>query len=86
MMLLNMCIISSCGNNEKKEDNSLTSGDVPAAVQTAFTTKYPGAADVKWEKAKEDEKQTYKAKFKSADKEMKVEFGEDGAFIKEKEN
>ncbi len=83
--LLSSFLISSCNDGSTKNDD-LNSANVPVVVQSAFGAKYPGATDVKWEKATENDKPTYKAKFKSSDKQLKAEFGEDGAFIKDKED
>ncbi len=85
---------SACADNKedndkvsnKSDDKELAISDVPAAVKSAFNSKYPGATDVKWETAKEDENPTYKAKCKMNGKKIKAEFGTDGTFIKEKDD
>lgn len=66
----------------KKED-VVAEADVPAAVTTAFKAKYPDATSVEWEKAKENDQPTFKAKWKSGDNKKKAEFAQDGSFIKE---
>ena len=77
--------IQSC-DNDKKEDKEISSGTVPASVQSAFSTKYSTASDVKWEDAHEDTIKTYKAKFKIDGKKMKAEFDANGSLIKEEED
>lgn len=58
--------------------------EVPAAVKTAFSTKYPGATDLEWEKETENSKTVYEAEFKFENKEREAFFDEAGNFIKEK--
>jgi len=84
-----LAILPSCNSNDKDKDKDkkeLTSGDIPEAVRSAFSAKYSTATDVKWEDAHENDKQTYKAKFKVGDKKMKVEFDTNGNFVKESED
>ena len=45
---------------------------MPAAVLSSFKTKYKDASDVKWEKAQEDGKPSYKAKWKIDGKKIKI--------------
>ena len=80
--------LQSCDNDaEVKDDNKeLSTTDVPAPVQTAFSAKYSTATDVKWEDASEGTKQTYKAKFTLNGKKMKAEFDTNGGFVKEEED
>ena len=80
--------VQSCNNDTKaKEDNKeLSTVDVPAPVQSAFSAKYSTATDVKWEDAHEGTKQTYKAKFNLNGKKMKAEFDANGGFVKEEED
>ena len=80
-----LCSIQSCDNDEK-EDKEISSGTVPASVQSAFSTKYSTASDVKWEDAHEDTIKTYKAKFKIDGKKMKAEFDANGSLVKEEDN
>ena len=85
---LSLFTIQSCDNDNKvKEDNkTISTTDVPAPVQTAFSAKYSTATDVKWEDAHEGTKQTYKAKFTLNGKKMKAEFDNNGGFVKEEED
>jgi hypothetical protein len=76
----------SCNDDSGKSSDKLSADKVPAAVTSAFNAKYPGATSVEWETAKENDKPTYKAEFKTGNKEMKAEFAEDGSFVKEKED
>ncbi len=69
--------------NTEKKDDVVAESSVPAAVVAAFKAKYPTATNVEWETAKENDKPSYKAKWKNGDAKMKVEFGADGSFIKE---
>jgi len=96
IFILSICIIVITGCNttgEKKESSSsksenhniISSAELPAAVLASFKTKYKNAADVKWEKAQEEGKPSYKAKWKIDGKKIKAEFAEDGSFIKEKQ-
>jgi len=79
------CDNSSQTKSEAK-DEAISEADVPATVKTNFMAKYPSATDIRWENAKENDKATYKAKFSLNGKNFKAEFGEDGAFVKEKED
>ena len=85
---VSLVTMQSCNNETKvKEGNKeITVSDVPQAVQTAFTAKYSGATDIKWEDAHENNVQTYKAKFMLNGKKMKAEFDTKGAFIKAEED
>lgn len=77
----------SCNDADKtKSDKEITTADVPASVQSAFSAKYSTATDVKWEDAHEGTKQTYKAKFSLNGKKMKAEFDANGGFVKEEED
>lgn len=82
---LSLFTIQSCDNDktEKADEKTLSTTDVPASVQTAFSAKYSTATDVKWEDAHEDSIQTYKAKFMIDGKKMKAEFDGTGKLIKE---
>lgn len=71
---------------KKKNDFAIDASEVPSSVITTFKSKYPKAVNVIWEKATEDGKPSYKAKWLIDGKKIKAEFGEDGSFIKEKES
>ena len=85
---LSLFTIQSCNNDKKdtEEKKELSTTDVPAPVQSAFSAKYSTATDVKWEDAHENNVQTYKAKFMMNGKKMKAEFDTNGGFIKEEED
>ena len=85
---LSLFIIQSCDNDktEKTDEKALSTNDVPAPVQTAFSAKYSTATDVKWEDAHENNVQTYKAKFAVNGKKMKAEFDANGGLVKEEED
>ena len=80
-------VTQSCSDDDKtKSDKEITTADVPASVQSAFSAKYSTATDVKWEDASEDTLQTYKAKFVVNGKKMKAEFDKNGGLVKEEED
>ena len=88
-----LATLPSCGSDNKDKDKDkdkdkkeISTDNVPEAVKSAFSAKYSTATDVKWEDAHENDKQTYKAKFKMNDKKMKAEFDSNGAFVKESED
>jgi len=87
-LILSLFTIQSCDNDKKEtqDEKTLSTTDVPAPVQTAFSAKYSTATDVKWEDAHEGTKQTYKAKFNLNGKKMKAEFDANGGFVKEEED
>lgn len=62
---------------------TITSDDVPQAIQSAFKTKYPGASSPVWEVEKSDGRLVYEAEFKLDGKKKEAEFKPDGTFIKE---
>lgn len=83
--------LQSCGDDDKKDkdkdkDKEINVSSVPDPVKSAFSAKYTNASDVNWEDAHEDDKQTYKAKFKVDGKKMKAEFDANGNFVKESED
>lgn len=81
---LSLLTVQSCNDKEDKDDGkAMSEADVPPTVKTAFSAKYSTATDVKWEDAKEDSIQTYKAKFTLDGKKMKAEFDGTGTLIKE---
>jgi len=85
---LSVFAIQSCDNDktEKTDEKTLSTSDVPASVQTAFSAKYSTATDIKWEDAHENNVQTYKAKFTVNGKKMKAEFDPNGGLVKEEED
>jgi hypothetical protein len=84
---LSLFLTQSCNDTKtEKEDTTVSNADVPASVQSAFSAKYSTATDVKWEDAKEDTLQTFKAKFVINGKKMKAEFDRNGIFVKEEED
>ena len=85
---LSLFAIQSCNNDKKdtNENKEVSTDDVPASVQTAFSAKYSTATDVKWEDAHENNVQTYKAKFVVNGKKMKAEFDTNGGLVKEEED
>jgi hypothetical protein len=84
-ILFSVAGFQACNNDKDTgtDDDTITVSDVPQPVQAAFSAKYAGATDIKWESATENGAKTYKAKFTHNGKKMKAEFGSDGNFIKE---
>ena len=72
---------TSCADSDKAED--IAPGDVPPAVVTSLSNKYPGAAEVKWEKDNHDGKIVYEADFLYDGKKMDAEFDETGTPVDE---
>ncbi len=85
---LSLLAVQSCNSDktEKTDEKTLSTNDVPASVQTAFSAKYSTATEVKWEDAHENNVQTFKAKFLVNGKKMKAEFDANGGFVKEEED
>ena len=78
LALIASCFFISC-NERKVSDVS-----VPDTVKTAFTAKYPGVTDEKWESEVKDGKTIYGADFKVDGKSKEAEFDSDGNFLREK--
>jgi hypothetical protein len=86
-----LLVAQGCSNREEAKsradtENVIAEEKVPAAVKTAFTTKYPGASQIIWEEATEGSVPTIKVKFKRDDKYWKAEFRQDGSFVKDNED
>lgn len=85
--LLRLCALAvllpfaSCGEDEHGEE--VAAGDVPAAVMTAFSNKYPGAADAKWEKETHAEEVEYEVEFMHDGKKKHAEYEADGGVVEE---
>jgi hypothetical protein len=48
MVAAGMAVLASCGPSYRVTDRSAVVIDVPASIQTSFTTQYPAAANVVW--------------------------------------
>jgi len=84
---LTVLLTQSCNDTKtEQDDKTVSSSDIPASVQSAFSAKYSTATEVKWEDAHEDTLQTFKAKFVLNGKKMKAEFDRNGGFVKEEED
>ena len=84
---LSLLLIQSCNDTKTEtDDKAISASDIPASVQSAFSAKYSTATEVKWEDAKEDSLQTFKAKFVLNGKKMKAEFDRNGTFVKEEDD
>ncbi|MCD6063739.1 MAG: putative beta-lactamase-inhibitor-like, PepSY-like [Flavipsychrobacter sp.] len=79
-MAISLCF-ASCSDN--KQGEAITAGDVPPAVMTAFSTKYPGAADAKWEKETHAEEVEYEVEFMHDGKKKHAEYEADGGVVEE---
>lgn len=80
---VSLFFMQSCKNKTAhKITGETTEPDVPAAVKKSFSTKYPGATNVEWEKEKQYNKTIYDVEFKLNGKDDKAEIDEAGNFIK----
>ncbi len=78
-------LMQSCNERtETKMRGSTPESDVPAAVKTSFSSKYPGASDVEWEKKTESNATIYEVDFKQNNKEIEAKFDATGTFISDK--
>jgi hypothetical protein len=59
-------------------DKKIGPGDVPHAVVTSFAKKYPGAAEVTWERELDGADTVYEATFLYDDKKQDAEFDKNG--------
>lgn len=71
-------LFGSCASEFK-----IAGEDVPSAVLTAFSSKYPGAQNVEWEAEKTDGHLAFEAEFKLNGAEKEAYFKTDGTFLKE---
>lgn len=62
-------------------EKKLSPSEVPAAVTTSFSAKYPGATDVEWERENEDNKAIYEVEAEVNGKGIKAKFDESGNLI-----
>lgn len=88
LLLLFMMATLSMSSTCSKDDNSsstsvnISSSQVPAAVMTTFTTKYPTASgQIEWEK---EDSNTYKVKFYIGSQRWQAYFNAAGTFISER--
>lgn len=75
---------STCSKEDNVSSNSIsiTSSEVPAAVMSAYTVKYPAATgQIEWEK---EDGNTYKVKFFIGSQRWQAYFTATGVFISEK--
>lgn len=78
-------LMQSCNERtETKMRGNTPESDVPAVVKTSFSSKYPGASDVEWEKKTENNTTVYEVEFKQNSKETEATFDMNGTFISEK--
>ena len=75
---------STCSKDDNSSSTSvsISSSQVPSAVMTAFTTRYPTASgQIEWEK---EDSNTYKVKFYIGSQRWQAYFNAAGTFISEK--
>ncbi len=48
MLAAGMAMLASCGPSYRVTNGSTVTVDIPASIQTSFTTQYPTATDVIW--------------------------------------
>ena len=78
-------IFQSCSEDtQTKMKGHTPDSEVPLPVKSAFSTKYPGASDVEWNKAPEVVKHVYLVKFKFENKEREIIYDETGNPVKSK--
>jgi hypothetical protein len=77
-------LLAACGSSgDVGHKMDIAAADVPASVMSSFTTAYPTATDVRWEKETENNMLEFEATFKQEDgKSKSVEFNEAGTLIK----
>jgi hypothetical protein len=86
-LLATVTMSSTCSKDDMTSSSSSSSGNisasqVPAAVMSAFNSRYPGATgQIEWEK---EDGNTYKVKFFINTQRMQAIFSAAGAFISEK--
>jgi hypothetical protein len=73
-LLCIVCLLVLSGSVWAQE---IAQKDVPAAISTSFTTRYPNAAEVKWKKNKSGK---YEADFKQDGKKVEAKFTADGTW------
>lgn len=74
---------ASCSEDtQTKMKGQTPDSEVPMAVKTAFSSKYPGASDVEWKKETEADKIKYEVEFKYQNKEWENEYDENGNLLK----
>jgi hypothetical protein len=91
LKLFLVCLIVPACKDSKKDErvdkkNAINAAEVPLIVRDSFAARYPGAAEVLWENAHEEDDKTYKVKFSKEGVYWKAEFKGDGSFIKGKED
>jgi hypothetical protein len=64
-----------------ESSSEVKEADVPQAVKTAFSAKYPTVQVTKWKTENEDGKMIYEAEFKDGDKEKEVHIAPDGSSV-----
>ena len=78
LAIIASCFFISCG------ERKVSDVSVPDTVKAAFTAKYPGITDAKWESEIRDGKTIYGADFKVDGKKKEAEFDSEGNFLREK--
>lgn len=76
-ILLTPLMFSSC--KEKK----IPASEVPQAVVTGLSAKYPGTKDIEWRTETENGNKIYEAEFQLNGKKIEAQFDANGNFIKD---
>jgi Ca2+-binding RTX toxin-like protein len=76
-------LIEDRGDGENETDDNIAVGEVPAAVMTAFNTRYPGATVREIERELEHGAVEIKIDFLTGGRRMRARFTEAGEFIEE---
>lgn len=84
-LLATVTMSSTCSKDDVVSSSSsgvISASQVPAAVMSAFNSRYPGATgQIEWEK---EDGNTYKVKFFINSQRMQAIFSSTGSFISEK--
>lgn len=84
LLLATVTMSSTCSKNDDIVSNStsISASQVPAAVMSAYNSRYPAASgQIEWEK---EDGSTYKVKFFIGSQRTQAIFAANGTFISEK--
>lgn len=75
-------LVPTADDSVSAKGTTISAASVPAAVMSAFTTKYPGAGgEIEWQK---EDGNTYKVKFWLGAERWQAVFSGTGSFLSEK--
>lgn len=84
-MLISLClgsymlVLAACGDGA---EGDIAEQDVPVTVRNAFTTRFPDAKDVEWERDMDGNNVLYKVGFDVQNKGMEATFDQNGGLVK----